>query len=176
MAAPSKSWVVIADGQVDADSPLDTTLMTAVRDDLVHLEEWLGMSYTAAQDHDHDGTNSKSTLSAQINLGSYPPTTIGTSSSTYITANTMNIYVPGGAASLEYYMYLDPQGQQAHAYLNIGGTNGGVLSKTTAGAGWVGPATIAVTSFSGWQTVNIRLKRGGTTTTVYFEKCMVRII
>ena len=60
MAPPSKSWVVIADSQVDADSPLDSVLMTGIRDDLVHLEEWLGFSYTAAQDHDHDGTNSKS--------------------------------------------------------------------------------------------------------------------
>jgi hypothetical protein len=58
MAAPSKSWVVIADADVDADSPVDNTLVEGMRDDLVHLEEWLGHSYTAAQDHDHDGVNS----------------------------------------------------------------------------------------------------------------------
>ena len=59
MAAPSKSWVTIADSQVDADSPGDTVLVTGFRDDLVHLREWLGMGYTAAQNHDHDGVNSK---------------------------------------------------------------------------------------------------------------------
>lgn len=58
MTVPSKSWSVIADGQVDADSPLDTTLITALRDNLVHLEEWLGDGYTAAKDHNHDGVSS----------------------------------------------------------------------------------------------------------------------
>src|SRR3972149_3119471 len=60
MAAPSKTWVTITDAMVDADSPLDTTLITGLRDDLVHLEEWLGDGYTAAKDHNHDGVNSAS--------------------------------------------------------------------------------------------------------------------
>ena len=59
MAAPSKNFTSIADGAVDADSPLDTTLVTNLRDNDIHLEEWLGKNYTAAVDHDHDGTNSK---------------------------------------------------------------------------------------------------------------------
>jgi hypothetical protein len=65
MAAPTKDWVSIADGQVDADSPLDTTLLTAIRDDLVHLREWLAdpASYSAAISHDHDGANSKEVTS-----------------------------------------------------------------------------------------------------------------
>lgn len=60
MPAPSKAWVVIADGAVDADSPVDQALMTGLRDDLVHLREWLGGSYAAAAavDHNHDGVNS----------------------------------------------------------------------------------------------------------------------
>lgn len=61
MTAISKSWVSIADASVDPDSPLDTTLMTALRDDLVHLREWLGAGYTAGavQNHNHDGANSE---------------------------------------------------------------------------------------------------------------------
>jgi len=61
MAAPSKVWVPIADSQVDADSPGDTILMTGIRDNQIHLREWLGGSYAAgaAVDHDHDGANSK---------------------------------------------------------------------------------------------------------------------
>ena len=59
MPVPSKNWTNIADSQVDAESPLDTTLLTSIRDDLVHLKEWLGLSYTAVQNHDHDGVNSK---------------------------------------------------------------------------------------------------------------------
>ena len=61
MPAISKSWVTIADGAVDPDSPIDAALMTGLRDDLVHLREWVGAAYVAGavQDHDHDGENSK---------------------------------------------------------------------------------------------------------------------
>jgi hypothetical protein len=59
MAAPSKTFSVIPDSDIDPDSPITTGLMTKLRDNDIHLEEWLGMSYTAAQDHDHDGVNSK---------------------------------------------------------------------------------------------------------------------
>jgi hypothetical protein len=60
MTAISKTWVTVADSAVDADSPLDQALMTALRDDLVHLREWIGASYTAGavQNHNHDGVNS----------------------------------------------------------------------------------------------------------------------
>src|SRR4030067_1923715 len=59
MAAPSKSYTNIVDSQVDADSPLDTILMTSLRDNIVHLKEWVGGSYAAEVHHDHDGVNSK---------------------------------------------------------------------------------------------------------------------
>ncbi len=58
MAAPTKNWTDIPDTAIDADSPLDTTLLTEIRDDLAHLHEWLGLNYTAAVDHNHDGLNS----------------------------------------------------------------------------------------------------------------------
>lgn len=58
MAAPSKNFTVIADSAIDADSPITEDLMTDLRDNDIHLEEWLGLSYTAAQNHDHDGVNS----------------------------------------------------------------------------------------------------------------------
>lgn len=64
MAAPTRDWSDIADSRVDAESPLDTTLMTQIRDNLEHLMEWLGAGYTPARDHDHDGVNSKSVVLA----------------------------------------------------------------------------------------------------------------
>lgn len=72
MTAISKSWVTIADAAVDPDSPLDTTLMTGLRDDVVHLREWLGASYYAGaeQDHNHDGVNSKLVAGAMVKLAS----------------------------------------------------------------------------------------------------------
>jgi len=66
MAAPSKPFTIIADSAIDADSPITADLMEDFRDNDIHLEEWLGLSYTAAQDHDHDGTNS-----ARITLSTY---------------------------------------------------------------------------------------------------------
>lgn len=64
MAAPTYSWNTINITQTDADSPLDTTLMEALRQNLIHLEEWLGDGYIAAKDHDHDGVNSKTVVLA----------------------------------------------------------------------------------------------------------------
>lgn len=60
MTAISKSYVAVADGSVDPDSPADTVLFTALRDDVVFLMEWLGYSYQAGavRDHNHDGVNS----------------------------------------------------------------------------------------------------------------------
>jgi hypothetical protein len=58
MPAPSKNFTVIADSDIDPDSPITTGLMTKLRDNDIHLEEWLGGSYTAAVDHSHDGVDS----------------------------------------------------------------------------------------------------------------------
>ena len=66
MAPPSKNFTIIADSAIDADSPITEDLMTDFRDNDIHLEEWLGLSYTAAQDHDHNGTNS-----ARVALSAY---------------------------------------------------------------------------------------------------------
>lgn len=58
MTAPTKSFTVIADSRIDVDSPVDETLMEDLRDNDQHLADWIGGSYTAAIDHDHDGVNS----------------------------------------------------------------------------------------------------------------------
>lgn len=58
MAAPSVAFTVIPDGDIDPDSPITTTLMTSIRDDLQHLREWLGHGFTPAQAHTHNGVDS----------------------------------------------------------------------------------------------------------------------
>ncbi|MEW6332088.1 MAG: hypothetical protein AB1560_11580 [Pseudomonadota bacterium] len=58
MPVPSKNWTNIPDSDIDPDSPITVTLMTAIRDGMVHVYEWIGYGYTAAQAHDHDGVNS----------------------------------------------------------------------------------------------------------------------
>lgn len=53
------AWVNIADGAIDPDSPLDTALMTAIRNDLRYVYEYVGGgSFTPAEPHNHNGTNS----------------------------------------------------------------------------------------------------------------------
>ena len=60
MAAITKAFTIINDTAVDPDSPVDTALVTALRDNATHLREWLGASFyaAAAQDHAHDGVTS----------------------------------------------------------------------------------------------------------------------
>lgn len=53
------SWTTIADSATDPDSPLDTALMTAIRNNIVYVYEYVGgKSYTPAEPHTHDGINS----------------------------------------------------------------------------------------------------------------------
>jgi hypothetical protein len=59
MPAPTKNFTTFADSAVDPDSPIDTALMTGLRDNDIHVREWIGVGYTAAQNHDHDNVNSK---------------------------------------------------------------------------------------------------------------------
>lgn len=58
MTVPTASFTAIADGDIDPESPLTVTLMTAYRDRDENLRQWMGGSYTAAIDHNHDGVNS----------------------------------------------------------------------------------------------------------------------
>lgn len=58
--AISVAFTDIADSAVDPDSPIDTQLMTALRNNAQHLREWLGADFVAGADrnHNHDGVNS----------------------------------------------------------------------------------------------------------------------
>lgn len=53
-----ETFTTIALTAVDVDSPLDETLMTAIRNNIQHNYQWLGEDYTPASNHDHDGVNS----------------------------------------------------------------------------------------------------------------------
>ncbi len=64
MPVPTYAWNTIAATQTDADSPINEILMEGIRQNLIHLEEWLGDGYTSAKNHDHDDVNSKSVILA----------------------------------------------------------------------------------------------------------------
>lgn len=149
MAAPSKAWVVIADSQVDADSPLDTTLMTGVRDDLIHLEEWLGKNYTAAQDHNHDGVNSKVTNQVAVHPFplDWPETATGTlTASTWTTYMSSVVYIPTGANNLHVrFRMKSASGTESLLYrLKIGANTGSQSGPTDLGATYAGTGDLEV--------------------------------
>jgi hypothetical protein len=60
MGPPSKSWTNISDAATDPDSPLDTALVTGLRDDIIHVRETVydPALHTAAVAHTHNGTDS----------------------------------------------------------------------------------------------------------------------
>jgi len=60
MAIDGFSFTAVSNAQVDPDSPLDTTIITAFRDSLEVLNRWMGKDFVAGQiaNHDHDMVNS----------------------------------------------------------------------------------------------------------------------
>lgn len=121
MPAPSKAFTAIADTSIDPDSPLDTSLFTALRDNDVHLEEWLGHGYTAAQNHNHDGVNS-----ALVEIGPNPLRNGSFESDG--DGWTVSTYTGGSVA---YNTANDMDGAKALAFTSTSTVNGG--GKATSG-------------------------------------------
>lgn len=149
MPSPSKSWTNIVDSQIDADSPLDTTLITAIRDDLVHIREWLGKDYTAAQNHQHNGADS-----AQIAYADIPKTTGVELFDDFFTLGSSGLGSYNSGAS------------------NIDAVNGKVRLTCTVGTTAYGIATLGNRPFqlSGGNTLTFEtnLKLGGVLTNYYY--------
>lgn len=133
MTAISKVWVTVADTAVDPDSPIDTTLLTGFRDDLIHLREWLGASYTAGavQNHSHDGVNSELVPIGPNYLrnGSFESGTSGWTITQY-TGGTIAISATtplNGAASLAFTSTVLANGggdAVSNEYIPVSGRNG----------------------------------------------------
>lgn len=68
MAIDTFEFITISGDQTDPDSPLDTVLMTALRDNHEFLMRWLGRDFLAGAvaNHDHDGLNSKKVTTADL--------------------------------------------------------------------------------------------------------------
>ena len=58
----TSSWSTISSAQTDADSPLDVVLMEGMRQNELHLYEWLGQGYTPSTAHNHNGVNSANVI------------------------------------------------------------------------------------------------------------------
>ncbi len=130
MAVPSKNFTNIPDGDIDADSPLTETLMTQIRDSLVHLEEWLGLDYSAAKNHDHDGTNSKKIPGGAISssIQSEAAQSISASSRWTPVEGIYNVTDLGSGGDVKVELYVDsiwrlPSQYGIHATLFCDGAN-----------------------------------------------------
>jgi len=119
-----------------------------------------------------------------LDSNAYPVETLSdkilpTSATAYTTVDTMMIYIPVSATSMEYYVliYADAgAGTSSNLQLTIGAVTGTILTTTSTVPVWAGAGTIALTTLSGWVTVNIQLKHGGSGTNAYVSKVVGRII
>lgn len=64
------TWTTITSAQTDADSPIDVVLMEAIRQDVIHLYEWIGQGYTPSTAHNHNGVNSANVILGTNAVGS----------------------------------------------------------------------------------------------------------
>ncbi len=149
MAAPSKSYTSIVDSQVDADSPLDTILVTSLRDNIVHLKEWVGGSYAAEIDHDHDGVNSKPIAGFPYIAGNDvlgAADTVRTESTGVFVKKKEIQMLRGGALRVKFDLMSDNPAKLAYGQVYKNGVAAGILRSTNSTsyvtftedlAGWV---------------------------------------
>lgn len=168
MSAPSKSFTVIADSAIDADSPLTEDLMEDLRDNDVHLEEWLGKNYTAAVDHDHDGVNSKAVLGNPPAQQARAPEDgeDSTSATSYATVETYRFYVAVARADFSvrgsYQIKTSTSSADSvQARLLIDGATAAAetAERTNGTYAWVDAVSAGVTLSAGWHTVEVQYKR-----------------
>jgi len=143
--ALTSTYTSISAGQTDANSPLDTILIDAIRQNQDVLYEWLGgPTYTPSTSHDHDGVNSKpvvsvaddaitlpkisleefSTLnSSAVSVGSTAWNDIVTISLTTVTANDRLLITSFAISDSTYYLMLQVAKTAGTATIRIGASS-----------------------------------------------------
>lgn len=175
MAYPSKTFTIIADSAVDADSPMDVSLMTGLRDNDIHLREWLGRDYAAEPNHSHDGVNSRSISGGQVLLMDRDAMTV---SQSFTTIDTVMLYIPADLSALSYYARTRvEQTGRADMRLKIGATDGATVQGTPDSTvyAWHGPGTIDVSALSGWQEFEIQISHSTGSYNAYIDKAVGRM-
>ncbi|MBI4950016.1 MAG: hypothetical protein HY955_07730 [Deltaproteobacteria bacterium] len=175
MAYPSKTFTVITDSAVDADSPIDVSLMTSLRDNDVHLREWLGGDYAAESNHSHDGVNSRSISGGQTLLMDRDAMTVSLS---FVTIDTVMLYIPADLTALAYCARTKVEFTgRADMRLKKGATDGTTVQGTPDETvyAWHGPGTIDVSALSGWQTFEVQLSHTTGSYNAYIDKAVGRM-
>lgn len=134
MPAPSKSFTAVADTAVDPDSPLDTALLTALRDNDIHLKEVLYGAFTASAPHTHNGVDS-----ALVEIG---PNAIRNGSFESDGDGWTITNYTGGSASFN--TANDMDGAKALAITSTNATNGGGVATSNEYRSCIGSEKIAV--------------------------------
>lgn len=178
MAVPSEIFSTITTSQVDADSPLDVTLMEAIRGNLINVNEQLiggaGSTFVAAQAHDHDGLNSAPVTVHTLTSGTrvFFRSTIETTVASTVSVVAMQVGLPwGGTIRVRFDM---KQSTVAGAPLQIMGqvfrngsavgteqvsTSNSYISFTEDIAGWSRNDLLQINAFTTVSTgTNVRVK------------------
>lgn len=175
MAYPSKTFTTISDSAIDADSPIDVSLMTSFRDNDIHLKEWLGRDYSAEPNHSHDGVNSKSISGGETLLMDRDAMTI---SQSFVTVDTVMLYIPADLTALSYCARTKVElAGRADMRLKIGATDGTTVQGTPDSTvyAWYGPGTIDVSALSGWQAFEVQLSHSAGNYNAYIDKAVGRL-
>lgn len=142
MASPTYQWNQISSTQTDSESPIDTALMEGIRQNLIHLREWLGSSFAPAVDHDHDGINSKSVLladgvvvTAKLANASVTADKLKTARGSYSSSTGATHYI-----SINRYSHL-PSAQKTGTLTNLQ-----LLLQSRNGQSWAASETTEVTA------------------------------
>jgi len=149
----------------DAESPGDETLMEAIRQNLIHNNEWLGKDYTPAENHSHNGTDSAPVESTKYSFPFYFAAIAFDYAET--TRVSFAIWVPNDATSLNcsVQMKRTAGSSDARAWLKIGTTDG--TKQTTTSATFEDKTlTVDVSSYQGQLTTAYIMTdaAGGSTT------------
>lgn len=180
MAATTYTWNVITTGQTDGDSPLDETLMDALRENQISLEEWMGDGFAQAKDHDHDGANSKTVVLGndsveitKLNTGMVQSVItadeISGASGTGVYAEIydFSVYIPTGATTLigrgDFY---DSANTDSQVRLDSPTASTSTQQLTTSYTTYVLP-TLDVSSDSGWIKIKVMGRGSGGTLVQY---------
>lgn len=163
MVAPTKNFSNILDSQVDVDSPLDQTLMTQIRDNLVNLKEWLGIGYVAAQNHNHDGVNSAAVVNSQYAThAGYADGSIawaGIGAVAWLHNNTAAAHGQGGAYAGSGLLYISETGRTI-------GASSGAIGMVLFGRAQLSAYPSATTLPGTWRCMGYASPRG---TAVYLQ-------
>lgn len=108
-------YTSVSSAQTNPDSPVDTTLMDALRTNAIHNHEMIvgnSGSYTPSTAHNHDGLNSK--FVAGVSTGSITQAELKTTTGSVLLAvssassNSTNIALPGGEFGFERSIKITP--------------------------------------------------------------------